>query len=849
MSTSRREFLKTTMIAGASVALEALPASASPRGGVKKMPAVVPAVSGAVASAPGYTRGTGIYPGAPEEDFSPILLPDNSSTYRNLALLRPAYHSSAYDYNLTAQLVTNGIAETRVPEWIAVSTNSRESMPKPERESIVDHFLSNALEVRGESPWAQIQLGGEITPESDRIDLAVVVPYQEIENKFRFTVMVSDDDRTWTEAGSAISGKPASVGSYPPDLADPGQLFLTSVPLKRSYKCRYYRIALSLINAARPTVEELKWQLCEAAFYHNDRRVQIGGPYHFTSAWMSAGLGEEWIYVDLGSRCEFDRVQLHWIARAAEGSLQISDDAETWRDLQPLPGGTDPVDDIRLVQPAQARYLRVLMTKTATPAGYILSEIEVYGRGGFVAQPKPSPANSERLILAGGNWRLQRSSQVAADGEALSKHGFKDESWIVATVPGTVLTSYLNVGAIPDPNFGENQLYISDSFFYSDFWYRTEFLSPAIADGEVAWLNFNGINWKAEVYLNGQKLGRIEGGFQRGRFDVTGNLLRGQTNALAVRIEKNATPGSVHQKTFEKAGNNGGAPGADNPTYHASVGWDWIPTIRGRNTGIWSEVSIAVTGAVTIENPFVSSKLSKDGAAKADVNIETVLENHRAQPISGILRGHFGDVAFEQRITVDGLARKTVTLNPQTHAALRLENPKLWWPVGYGDPYLYDVKLSFVADGEKQLDAKQFKAGVRQMSYSEEGGALKIWINGRRFIPRGGNWGFSESMLRYRGREYDAALRYHREMNFTMIRNWVGQIGDDEFYEACDRHGVMVWQDFWLANPGDGPNPDDHALFLRNAKDVVLRIRNHASVGLYCGRNEGYPPEPLEEGL
>ncbi len=126
---------------------------------------------------------------------------------------------------------------------------------------------------------------------------------------------------------------------------------------------------------------------------------------------------------------------------------------------------------------------------------------------------------------------------------------------------------------------------------------------------------------------------------------------------------------------------------------------------------------------------------------------------------------------------------------------------------------------------------------------------LRIWINGRSFIARGGNWGFGESMLRYRAREYDAAVRYHREMNFTMIRNWVGQIGDEAFYEACDRHGIVVWQDFWLANPWDGPEPDDNDLFLSNVKDLVLRIRNHPSVGLYCGRNEGFPPPPLEQGI
>jgi beta-galactosidase/beta-glucuronidase len=104
-------------------------------------------------------------------------------------------------------------------------------------------------------------------------------------------------------------------------------------------------------------------------------------------------------------------------------------------------------------------------------------------------------------------------------------------------------------------------------------------------------------------------------------------------------------------------------------------------------------------------------------------------------------------------------------------------------------------------------------------------------------------------MLRYRAREYDIAVRYHRDMNFTMIRNWVGQTGDDAFYDACDRHGIVVWQDFWLANPADGPDPDDNDLFLRNVSDTILRIRNHPAMGLYCGRNEGYPPKPLEEGI
>jgi hypothetical protein len=424
---------------------------------------------------------------------------------------------------------------------------------------------------------------------------------------------------------------------------------------------------------------------------------------------------------------------------------------------------------------------------------------------------------------------------------------------VVATVPGTVLTSYLNAGAIADPNFGENQLYVSDSYFCADFWYRTEFEAPAVEAGEIAWLDFEGVNWKAQVFLNGEALGRIDGGFLRGRFDVSEKLYAGKKNALAVLIEKNATPGSTKQKTFENPSRNGGALGADNPTYHASIGWDWIPTIRGRNTGLWGEVWLRKTGAVTLEAPWVQAKLipAQQGlpdVSAADIRTEVGLVNHRATAVEGTLRFKFGAVEVSQAVSVAAGATTVVTLDAAKRAELRLKNPKLWWPVGYGDAHLYDVEVRFEAAG-KVLDKKALKFGIREMTSSEEGGKLTLYVNGRRFICRGGNWGFGESMLRYRGREYDAAVRYHREMNFTMIRNWVGQIGDEAFYEACDRHGVMVWQDFWLANPWDGPVPDDDAMFLKNARDLVLKIRNHASIGLYCGRNEGYPPKVLEAGL
>jgi hypothetical protein len=847
MSASRREFLKVSAALGATMAVEGIPALAEPGSVNGDAPA-----NAAAETTLEYTRGLGVFPGAPSEFFGPDLLAAEP-TYRNLALRRPAYHSSSYDYNLTAQLVTDGIKDTRLPHWVVVWTGGAEPLGKVDRETLLDHSHIHTVPLRGQHASATIELhGGDAAPEIDRIQLNLQAPFSLSPGAIHFKASASDDGRTWEMVGETAGATPASTEGLPPDFIRSGTYLAPWIEFNTAQKSRYYRIELGLDRGAGQAAnsEWITWQLTQIAFFHGNDRVQIGGPYSFTSAWMGEGMGEEWVYVDLGPNCELDTVKLHWIARAAEGKVQVSDDAATWRDVADIGRGDVPVEVIRLPGTEHGRYVRALMTRPATEHGYILSEMEVFGKGGLATRPKAASAASADgvLQLAGGAWRVERASEVDASGEALSKPGFKDDSWVMATVPGTVLTSFLNAGAIPDPNYGENQLYISDSYFCADFWYRTEFTAPAVNAKQTARLDFGGINWKADVYLNGEKLGRIEGGFIRGRFDVTAKLISGTPNALAVKIEKNATPGSTKQKTLDFVGRNGGALGADNPTYHASIGWDWIPPIRGRNTGIWAPVKLEVTGSTTLENPYVWSTVGLPSNTSADVNLEVELVNHRATPFKGLLEVRFGEISVSQPVMLGPSERKTLKLNPQSNAALHLTNPKLWWPAGYGEPHLYDVAFTLSAAGQV-VDRTVMKSGIRQMTASEEDGRLRLWVNGRRFIGRGGNWGFGESMLRYRAREYDAAVRYHKEMNFTMIRNWVGQIGDDEFWEACDRHGVMVWQDFWLANPWDGPDPNDNEMFLSNVQDFVLRIRNHPSIGLYCGRNEGFPPKPLEDGI
>ena len=782
-----------------------------------------------------YTRGIGMYPGDALENFSPEMRLDEK-TYRNLAFRRPAYQSSSYDYNQTAHLITDGILDSYPQRWMKVSTNQQSELTGNER--FINFDTADG--------WLQYEFGGGGSVlEIDRIDImAMIRPTGGIRTEWSMIVLGSNDGSSWKELGRKSGVEEASQPGAQGNRSRRRGGFVQSVELSAPVHYRFYRIDLNAEN-------EGSWFVGMTNFFRNNEQLSFGGPQNFTSAWMSNGGEEEWVYIDLGAVCTFDRIVLKWINRAAGGSIQISDDEVDWRDIAVLPSGSGLTDDIKLDRAVNGRYVRTLMTQSASNDNYILSEMEIYGRGGPIVIPHPAPEIREdgRLDLAGGNWRIQRESLVTDDGVNLSQTSFEDEDWVVATVPGTVLVSYLNAGAIPDPNFGNNQLLISDSFFYADFWYRNEFMAPKSYEGKRTYLNFDGINWKAEVFLNGRDIGMIEGGFIRGKFDVTDLLVPGQMNALVVRIIKNATPGNIKEKTFQDTGSNGGPLGADNPTYHASIGWDWIPTIRGRNTGIWNDVFLTSSGPVTLENPFVTADLPLPDISSADVAVEVSVRNNTQSAVSGILRGSFGDIRFEQPVSLAASETKSVKLNPSTHASLRVQNPKLWWPVGYGNPDLYEVTLEFVTQDNTVSDAKSFLTGIREMAHSEEDGKLRLWINGRRFIPRGGNWGFPESMLLYRGREYDIAVRYHSDMNFTMIRNWVGMTGDDEFYEACDRHGVMIWQDFWLANPVDGPVPDNNEMFLNNAEDTVKRIRNHPSIALYCGRNEGYPPEEIDTGI
>ena len=324
-------------------------------------------------------------------------------------------------------------------------------------------------------------------------------------------------------------------------------------------------------------------------------------------------------------------------------------------------------------------------------------------------------------------------------------------------------------------------------------------------------------------------------------------------NCIAVHVIKPAHYGAVKEKNAESPDFNGGQLGADNPTFHATVGWDWIPTVRGRDMGIWNDVHLDFVDDVVLDNPLVQTELAKNDTL-ATMTMSVDVKNLSDSPVSGVLAGTLASIEFKKPVSLKAGETRTVTFSPAEYPQLRNQRIALWWPNGYGSQVLHPATYKFIPDGREQnvQDNRHdlfYLAGVREFTFQDTMSDFKMFINGHRFLPKGGNWGFSEFNLRYGAKEYDTAVSLHKEMNLNMIRNWVGQTGDEEFFEACDKYGIVVWQDFWLANPADGPDPDDEDMFADNARDFVAKIRRHPSIGLYCGRNEGYPPATLNARL
>lgn len=505
------------------------------------------------------------------------------------------------------------------------------------------------------------------------------------------------------------------------------------------------------------------------------------------------------------------------------------------------------------------------------------------------------------------HFTLQSSSVITAGGDSLSSVDYAANNyWFPVTVPSTVLTGLVANKVYPDPYIGMNNMLIpdaSDSFnreyhleqyshlpgqpnpWKKPYWYRTVFSVPAADKGRHFQLIFKGINYRAEVWLNGRMLAdsaRMVGMFEEFDLDASAAVRAGGDNALAVKIyplDEAGLPATPQLKALGDFYDNGGPTGdiGKNVTMLSSVGWDWIPEVRDRNMGIWQPVYLRTTGSVVISQPRIITELPNlPDTGLARLSMDFVLTNHMsASPQAAVRRTtpathgtveitispeNFAGPAirFSRPATIDASGSASIHFSAKEIPELTVRQPRLWWPNGYGDPNLYRVRLRYT-DAGGLSDDTSFIFGIRTVgsaTVTVNGWVRRdFFVNGKRVHLVGGAW-VPDMMLNRDYRRYDYELRLCRNANVNMVRIWGGGLGEtDDFYELADRYGLLVWQDFWITGDtnggfkGSSDWPLQSSVFVNNVISTIYRIRNHPSLLVWTGGNEGHARKELYDAM
>ena len=439
------------------------------------------------------------------------------------------------------------------------------------------------------------------------------------------------------------------------------------------------------------------------------------------------------------------------------------------------------------------------------------------------------------------NWQVQSSCEVKASGEQISSVGF-DAGWHKTDVPATVVGVLVADKTYPDPNYGTNlksfpgmdysdktifanQEMPEGSPFRCSWWYRTEFTVPAAEVGKSEWLNFLGINYRANVWINGQKVadaGEVAGTYRSFEFNASKFLKPGKANALAVEVF---------------------APATDD----LGITWvDWNPTPPDKNMGIWKEVFLTSSGKVAVRNPFVVSKLGAEYKT-AELTVSAELRNVSNGPVKGTLRAKLEGVELQQPVELSGGESKVVKFMPEHFAKLKLAHPRLWWPYQMGTPNLYTASMSFKI-GKQISDSAIVTFGIREVtSELTEKGHRLFKVNGRKVLIRGAAWA-PDLLFRWSSPRLNADLAYVRDMGMNAIR-LEGRLDRDEFFEKTDQLGILVMPGWTCCDAWERWKiwkDDQNRIAAASLRDQITRLRNHPSVFVWLNGSDNPPPADVE---
>jgi exo-1,4-beta-D-glucosaminidase len=456
----------------------------------------------------------------------------------------------------------------------------------------------------------------------------------------------------------------------------------------------------------------------------------------------------------------------------------------------------------------------------------------------------PLLLHAETATRLRDDWRIQSACKIQAAGDSISSRGFSDNDWLKTSVPSTILAAQVAAGALPDPYYGDNLRKLpgtsypighnfsnlpipSDSPYACGWWYRNEFTAPSAPTQDSRfWLHFSGINYRAEIWLNGQKVAdsaTVAGAYRTYGFDVTEFLKPGRQNVLAV---KTTAP------TEKDLG----------------INWvDWNPCPPDKDMGLWGDVNLVTTGPVTLRSPLAVTHFRDEDLGAADLTIYAELHNSTSKPWKGSVSGSAAGARFEQPVELAAHEDRTIIFTPEKFPGLRIQNPKLWWPYQMGDPHLENLSMSVRSQGYLS-DEKNIDFGIREItSELTSNGSRLFRVNGRPILIRGAGWS-QDMLLRTDAKRLRDQFRMVRDMRLNTIR-LEGKLETEDFFHLADEQGILVmlgwcccdhwehWKDW---------TPEDLTIATASLRAQMLRLRYHASLLVWLNGSDNPPPADVE---
>ena len=451
--------------------------------------------------------------------------------------------------------------------------------------------------------------------------------------------------------------------------------------------------------------------------------------------------------------------------------------------------------------------------------------------------------DANKMFLRDG-WALQTSAKVEAKGDAISGPKFVPKGWHQATVPTTVVAALVKDKTLPDPFFGMNLRQFpgmtypiggnfsnipmqTDSPYAVSWWYRKQFASPDSYKGKTVWLKFDGINYRANIWLNGKQIANsdnVAGAWRTYEFNVTDAIKPGAENVLAVQVW---------------------AP-TENDLAITFV--DWNPAPPDKSTGLWRDVYLTTSGPVALRYPTVVSKLDPPANDRAQLTVTAQVKNDTNRPVKGKLKGQIETVSFEQDVELAPSETRDVTFTPEQFSQLVISNPRLWWPIQMGNPELYPLKMEFEVNGVVS-DRSSTHFGIREITSDLNSiGGRVFHINGKNILIRGGGWS-PDMMLRENSQRLQDEFRYVRDMGLNTIR-LEGKLETEEFFDLADRQGILIMAgwcccDFW--ERWQRWKPADYEIAKQSLRDQIYRLRNHPALVMWLNGSDNPPPPDVEE--